>query len=67
LEDLDAFAGNLAFCHADDNNPMTRLPTIVTASVDKLDLIPRNIDPNMDLKLSGGVTSVGNSSMEVKR
>lgn len=66
LEDLDAFAGNIAFLHCDDNDPSTRLPTIVTASVDKLDLLPKSIDPSKDLRLCGGVTSVGSSSMEIR-
>jgi acyl-coenzyme A thioesterase 9 len=61
LEDLDAFAGNCAFKHAYPSHP-----TIVTASVDKLDLIPKVINPNSDLKISGGVTSVGTSSMEIR-
>lgn len=66
LEDLDAFAGNVAFAHVDDGDPTTRLPTLVTASVDKLDLIPKAISPHHDLKLTGGVTYVGSSSMEVR-
>lgn len=66
LEDLDAFAGNVAFLHCDDGDPTTRLPSIVTASVDKLDLIPKFIDANLDLKITGGVTYVGSSSMEVR-
>lgn len=66
LEDLDAFAGNVAFLHCDDGNPSTHLPNIVTASVDKLDLVPKVINSNQDLKIIGGVTSVGSSSMEVR-
>lgn len=61
LEDLDAFAGNIAFAHV---APST--PTLVTASVDKLDLIPKFIDPYHDLKICGNVTSVGTSSMEIR-
>jgi acyl-coenzyme A thioesterase 9 len=61
LEDLDAFAGNVAFHHAFPSRP-----TIVTASVNKLDLIPKSIDPTKDLRISGGVTSVGSSSMEIR-
>lgn len=34
--------------------------------MDKLDLIPKAIDPSLDLKLAGGVTYVGTSSMEVR-
>lgn len=43
-----------------------RLPTIVTASVDKLDLIPKEIDPVRDIKLTGCVAAVGKTSMEIQ-
>ena len=41
LEDLDAMAGTVAFRHADDADDNTRPLTIVTASVDRIDLINR--------------------------
>ena len=60
LEDLDALAGNIAFAHVQD--PKT---IIVTASVDRIRLmgVP-SID--MDQHLSGKVTYVGTSSMEIR-
>ena len=30
FEDLDALAGNVAFSHCDDNNPLTRPLSLVT-------------------------------------
>ena len=33
FEDLDALAGNVAFKHCDDDDPETRMPHLVTASV----------------------------------
>lgn len=60
LEDLDALAGNIAFAHVQDPTM-----TIVTASVDRITL---SSIPNLksDLTLSGKVTYVGKSSMEIK-
>ena len=52
LEDLDAMAGNVAFKHADDNNPTTRPLTIVTASVDRIQLI-HQLFPDRDLIMKG--------------
>jgi acyl-coenzyme A thioesterase 9 len=65
LEDLDAFAGNIATRHADDNNPKSRPLTIVTASVDEIQLW-NTLHPDRDLKMEGSVTYVGKSSMEVE-
>ena len=39
LEDLDVHAGSVAYRHADDSDPNTELPTIVTASCDRIDLL----------------------------
>lgn len=64
LEDIDALAGNIAHLHADDNNPVTRPLQIVTASVDRIDLLGKlSIDRN--LLMRGNVCYVGSSSMEV--
>jgi acyl-coenzyme A thioesterase 9 len=58
---LDALAGAIAYKHVD--NPVDAPPvTIVTASVDRLDLLLPN--QPVDLKLSGHVAYVGKSSME---
>ena len=61
LEDLDAFAGNIAFAHVSPS-----VPTLVTASIGTLDLIPKFVNPDEDLQISGNVTSVGGSSMEIR-
>ena len=60
LEDLDALAGNIAFSHVQD--PAVN---IVTASVDRIRLTGM---PNLsfDQCLSGKVTYVGTSSMEIR-
>ncbi|KAI9473704.1 MAG: acyl-CoA hydrolase [Benjaminiella poitrasii] len=64
LEDLDALAGAIAYKHIDNDDPEASPVTIVTASVDRLDLfLPEAGIENY--KLSGHVTCVGNSSMEI--
>jgi len=65
LEDLDACAGNIAHSHADDNNPLTRRLQIVTASVDRIDLLDK-LHIDRDMVMRGMVTFVGKSSMEVR-
>ncbi|KAJ8324200.1 hypothetical protein QVD99_008530 [Batrachochytrium dendrobatidis] len=62
LEDLDALAAAISFLHVDSFEPES--PTVVTASVDRIDII-RRIPTTMDVKMSGFVTYVGNSSLEV--
>ncbi|KAM3586127.1 hypothetical protein VKS41_002656 [Umbelopsis sp. WA50703] len=64
LEDLDALAGAIAYKHV-DNPPEAPPVTIVTASVDRLDLLLPN-QPE-DLRLSGHVAYVGKSSMEMEK
>lgn len=64
LEDLDAMSGAIAYAHCDDRDHRTLPLAIVTASVDRIDLLnPLEID--RDMKLSGNVTYVGSSSMEI--
>ena len=60
MEDLDALAGNIAFAHVQDPSI-----NIVTASVDRIRLscIPST---DTDQHLSGKVTYVGTSSMEIR-
>ena len=65
LEELDAFAGNCAYAHCDDGDPSTELPTLVTVSLDRLDLLRYPLKPEEDLKMRGCVTYVGSSSMNV--
>jgi acyl-coenzyme A thioesterase 9 len=64
LEDLDALAGEISYKHADGFNKKRPI-TIVTASVDRIEL-QTNLIPFFDLKLTGWVTWVGSSSMEVR-
>ncbi|KAG1144261.1 hypothetical protein G6F37_006396 [Rhizopus arrhizus] len=63
-EYIDALAGAIAYKHIDNGNPNAAPITIVTASVDRLDLfLPEAGHENY--KLSGHVIYVGTSSMEV--
>ncbi|KAJ3366014.1 Acyl-coenzyme A thioesterase 9, mitochondrial [Allomyces javanicus] len=65
LEDLDAMAGSIAYTHCASGDSDTTPPiTIVTASVDRLDLLKRPT-VNQDCMISGKTTYVGNSSLEV--
>jgi acyl-coenzyme A thioesterase 9 len=67
LEDLDALAGNIAFNHVvslDDEVGATN-PLIVTAGVDRIRVRQRP-DIGIDQYLSGKVTWVGSSSMEIR-
>ena len=59
LEDLDALAGNIAFNHVVGN------PLIVTAGVDRISVRERPVI-GADQHLSGKVTWVGSSSMEIR-
>ena len=61
--DLDALAGAIAYKHIDNGDPEAPPVTVVTASVDRLDLfLPEAGIENY--KLSGHVSYVGSSSME---
>jgi acyl-coenzyme A thioesterase 9 len=59
LEDLDALAGNIAFHHVQGN------ALIVTAGVDRI-TVRRATQMDRDQHLSGKVTWVGTSSMEIR-
>ena len=65
VEDLDSLAGNIAFQHCDDANPNTRPQLLVTASVDRVNLV-RPLALSEDLVLSGAVAWVGRSSMVIR-
>ena len=65
LEDMDAFAGNLAHTHADDSNPHSQSLHIVTACVDKIDIVEK-FPLNVDVVMEGNTVWVGTSSMLVK-
>lgn len=65
LEDLDALAGTIAFDHCRSDTPGAPELHIVTASVDRIKYMHR---PTLtdDIVLSGRVTWVGRSSMEIQ-
>eukprot|EP00854_Cymbomonas_tetramitiformis_P003833 gene3833-4789_t len=65
LEDLDSLAGNIAFLHCDDDDPETFPNLIVTASVDEVKLHER-LCLDKDMQLSGAVTWVGRSSLNIR-
>ena len=65
LEEIDAFAGIIAYLHCDDNNPSTGPLTLVTASLDRLDLLTYPLLPNINYYLKGAVTYSGTSSMNI--
>lgn len=68
LEDLDVFAGFIAYRHCDAGLPTPWSPvTIVTASVDRIFLRhgEHRFPADRDVRCVGHVTWVGNSSMEV--
>ena len=64
--DLDALAGSVAYKHISTASDSDTAPvTIVTASMDRLDLfLPKAVE---NYRLSGHVTYTGNSSMESKQ
>lgn len=64
FEDLDALAGNVAFSHCDDNNPLIRPLSLVTARVDRIRQ-SKKISASDDLILTGQVVWVGSSSLDV--
>ncbi|KAG6668825.1 acyl-coenzyme A thioesterase 2, chloroplastic-like isoform X1 [Carya illinoinensis] len=65
LEDLDALAGTIAFKHCCNDNGTTRPLILVTASVDKM-FLKKPIQIDTDLNISGAVTWVGRSSLEIQ-
>ncbi|GBG24277.1 Acyl-coenzyme A thioesterase 9, mitochondrial [Hondaea fermentalgiana] len=65
IEDLDALAGNVAFQHCSANHQDMSSTMLVTASVDRITMLHR-ASLEDDVKLSGCVSWVGTSSMEIK-
>lgn len=66
LEDLDSMAGFTAYPHADDSNPNTRPPVLVTATVETINVSSRPLQLDKDMKLSGRVIWTGKSSMDLQ-
>ncbi|KAL3653226.1 Acyl-coenzyme A thioesterase 2, chloroplastic [Castilleja foliolosa] len=65
LEDLDALAGTISVKHCSDDDSTTRPLYLVTASVDKM-VLKKPISVDVDLRISGAVTWVGRSSIEIQ-
>lgn len=65
LEDLDALAGTISCKHCSDDDSTTRPLYLVTASVDKM-VLKKPISVDVDLRITGAVTWVGRSSMEIQ-
>ncbi|XP_075052683.1 acyl-coenzyme A thioesterase 9, mitochondrial isoform X2 [Mixophyes fleayi] len=66
LEDLDSLGVLICYTHAKSESLRTSPLSIVTALVDKIDLRQQLISPDCDIKLTGHVSWVGKTSMEVK-
>uniref|UniRef100_A0A8C6RM58 HotDog ACOT-type domain-containing protein n=1 Tax=Nannospalax galili TaxID=1026970 RepID=A0A8C6RM58_NANGA len=66
LEDLDSLG--VLVCYMHTRNPSVKMSplSIVTALVDKIDMCKRSLSPEQDIKLTGHVSWVGMTSMEVK-
>ncbi|KAK9832997.1 hypothetical protein WJX74_003894 [Apatococcus lobatus] len=65
LEDLDSLAGNIAFRHCEPTDAATRMPLLVTASVDSIALTKR-LSLQEDVKLSGQVVWTGRSALDIR-
>ncbi|KAK4419744.1 Acyl-coenzyme A thioesterase 9, mitochondrial [Sesamum alatum] len=65
LEDLDAMAGTISVKHCSDEDSTTRPLLLVTASVDRM-VLKKPISVDVDLQISGAVTWVGRSSIEIQ-
>ncbi|KAE8622477.1 hypothetical protein XENTR_v10005254 [Xenopus tropicalis] len=66
LEDLDSLGVLICYTHTKSDSRQTSPLSIVTALVDKIDLRKHLIYPDCDIKLTGHVSWVGKTSMEVK-
>uniref|UniRef100_A0A8C5WL37 HotDog ACOT-type domain-containing protein n=1 Tax=Leptobrachium leishanense TaxID=445787 RepID=A0A8C5WL37_9ANUR len=65
LEDLDSLGVLICYTHTKTDSEKTPL-SIVTALVDKIDLQRHLVSPDRDIKFTGHVSWVGQTSMEVK-
>ncbi|ESO86416.1 hypothetical protein LOTGIDRAFT_195153 [Lottia gigantea] len=65
LEDLDTFAGVICYTHNRRGEGLKSPLSTVTALVDRIELGDQKITALSDIKLTGNVTWVGTSSMEV--
>ncbi|XP_044500764.1 acyl-coenzyme A thioesterase 2, chloroplastic-like isoform X2 [Mangifera indica] len=65
LEDLDALAGTISYKHCCSEDGSTMPILLVTASVDRM-VMKKPILVDTDLNITGAVTWVGRSSMEIQ-
>jgi acyl-coenzyme A thioesterase 9 len=70
LEDLDTMAVHISYLHnksqsIEKNGHMISPIVIVTALVDRIEVLNNKIDPTKNIKLSGFTSWVGNSSGEI--
>uniref|UniRef100_A0A8C3VMP3 Acyl-CoA thioesterase 9 n=1 Tax=Catagonus wagneri TaxID=51154 RepID=A0A8C3VMP3_9CETA len=66
LEDLDSLGVLICYTHTKIHSVKMSPLSIVTALVDKIDMCKKSLSPEQDIKFSGHVSWVGNTSMEVK-
>ncbi|KAM4047497.1 LOW QUALITY PROTEIN: acyl-coenzyme A thioesterase 9, mitochondrial [Anomaloglossus baeobatrachus] len=66
LEDLDSLGVLICYTHTKSEARNMSPLSIVTALVDKIDLRKQIVSPDCDIKLTGHVSWVGKTSMEVK-
>lgn len=66
LEDLDSLGVLICYMHNKIHSAKMSPLSIVTALVDKIDMCKKSLSPEQDIKLSGHVSWVGKTSMEVK-
>ncbi|KAG8510091.1 Acyl-coenzyme A thioesterase 9, mitochondrial [Galemys pyrenaicus] len=66
LEDLDSLGVLICYTHNKNNTTEMSPLSIVTAMVDKIDMCKKCLSPEQDIKISGHVSWVGKTSMEVK-
>ena len=65
LEDMDALAGSVAFLHVDDGDAATDPPILVTASMEKMELVDERLSLDEDYALVGQLAWAGRSSLEI--
>eukprot|EP00892_Ulva_mutabilis_P002977 jgi/Ulvmu1/12680/UM094_0037.1 len=65
LEDLDSMAGNIAFVHTDDGDKATIPPMLVTAAVERIQMLYPVAFAD-DVVLSGQVVYTGSSSLDIR-
>lgn len=66
LEDLDSLGVLVCYMHTKVEAAKMSPLSIVTALVDKIDMRKKSLSPEQDIKLTGHVSWVGKTSMEVK-